>query len=363
MKKDECISLIGEKYGRFTLIEYLGKDKNQKPRFKCLCDCGNIKDVDIYALKSGSVQSCGCYHKEKLSKMIKKDMIGKKFGHLTVIQEVKPIGGCARYLCKCDCGNEIHTDGTSLRRENRSTKSCGCVDGLSMIGEVFGRLTVVKKAESKINDKKHSYWFCQCSCNNKELIIVSKDHLVSGHTKSCGCITKERLHETYKKYNDYNTSGEYGIGYTFKGEEFYFDLDDYNLIKNYCWMIGQNGYVVSDDIYLHRIIFQTKKDEVTDHINRNKLDNRKTNLRSTRQQNNTINKSLQKNNITGVAGVWWDEKTNNWRSYLTKSGKTYCEHFDDFEDAVYNRLLMEVKYFGEFAPQKHLYKQYGIKEI
>ena len=42
------------------------------------------------------------------------------------------------------------------------------------------------------------------------------------------------MSETFKKYNTYDLSGEYGIGYTSKGEEFYFDLDDYDKIKDYC---------------------------------------------------------------------------------------------------------------------------------
>lgn len=52
------------------------------------------------------------------------DMQGKRFGRLLVIERAESINGSARWLCHCDCGNEIVTYGYSLR--NGDTKSCGC---------------------------------------------------------------------------------------------------------------------------------------------------------------------------------------------------------------------------------------------
>ena len=46
-----------------------------------------------------------------------------------------------------------------------------------------------------------------------------------------------------KQYNNYDLSGEYGIGYLFNGEEFYFGLEDYDKIKNYCWYKDSGGYI------------------------------------------------------------------------------------------------------------------------
>ena len=97
---------------------------------------------------------------------------------------------------------------------------------------------------------------------------------------------RERVYETHKKENKYDLSGKYGIGYTYKGDEFYFDLDDYTLIKEYCWCIDHEGYVSTnlwdDDkkksIRMHRLIINVsgKKDEI-DHINNNKKDNSEVN--------------------------------------------------------------------------------------
>lgn len=56
-------------------------------------------------------------------------------------------------------------------------------------GQKFGRLEVIKRAENTRQNK--SQWFCKCNCGNKNMIIVSAAALVSGTTKSCGCLKKE----------------------------------------------------------------------------------------------------------------------------------------------------------------------------
>ena len=60
------------------------------------------------------------------------------------------------------------------------------------------------------------------------MIVVGGDNLKSGSTKSCGCLAKEIRSKIHKKYNQYDLSGEYGIGWTSNtNEEFYFDLEDF----------------------------------------------------------------------------------------------------------------------------------------
>ena len=73
--------------------------------------------------------------------------------------------------------------------------------------------------------------------------------------QSCGCVILEHCRKNLQKINDagikrkfnnYDLTGSFGIGYTTKGEEFYFDLEDYDLIKNYNWHIDKSGYVVAN---------------------------------------------------------------------------------------------------------------------
>ena len=170
---------------------------------------------------------------------------------------------------------------------------------------------------------------------------------------------RERVYETHKKENKYDLSGKYGIGYTYKGDEFYFDLDDYTLIKEYCWCIDHEGYVSTnlwdDDkkksIRMHRLIINVsgKKDEI-DHINNNKKDNRKCNLRIVTRSQNGMNRGVQSNNKTGVTGVTFYEPYDKWNSQIALNGKHInLGYFSDFEDAVKARKEAEEKYFREYS--------------
>ena len=60
-----------------------------------------------------------------------------------------------------------------------------------------------------------------------------------------------------KKYNTYDLSGEYGIGYTTKGEKFLFDLEDYEKIKDYCWCVDKTDTVVQEMTNLTKIFICT----------------------------------------------------------------------------------------------------------
>lgn len=62
--------MIGEKYNRLTITEYLGKDNHGKHIVKCKCDCGNENHITRYnALKRQNTKSCGCIRKEKPSNL------------------------------------------------------------------------------------------------------------------------------------------------------------------------------------------------------------------------------------------------------------------------------------------------------
>ena len=78
---------------------------------------------------------------------------------------------------------------------------------------------------------------------------------------------------------------------------------------------------------------------------------------------NMCNYSKPKNNTSGVTGVSWDNTHMIWKAYITyKNRRINLGSFNDFNDAVKERLLAEKKYFGDYSAQKHLYKQYGVKE-
>lgn len=210
-------------------------------------------------------------------------------------------------------------------------------------------------------------WICRCKCGNEfsvlDSIIIDKKQI--GCKK---CAVKEQC-KALKK-NKYDLNGDYGIGYLDNNEEFYFDLEDYSLIKDIYWNKTKAGYLRGyknkNQKWIHRMVIHKKEDEVIDHINRNKLDNRKSNLRICTQQKNTFNCSLSKNNTSGVIGVYLRTDTNKWEAKLMLNRKSIsfgC--YNTKEEAIIARLNAEIKYFGkDFAPQRHLFEEYDLnKEI
>ena len=116
---------------------------------------------------------------------------------------------------------------------------------------------------------------------------------------------------------------------------------------------------------MHKIIMNSPNNEDVDHINgvKSRNNNRKFNLRKCTHQMNMCNYSKPKNNTSGVTGVSWDNTHMIWKAYITyKNRRINLGSFNDFNDAVKERLLAEKKYFGDYSAQKHLYKQYGVKE-
>jgi len=172
-----------------------------------------------------------------------------------------------------------------------------------------------------------------------------------------------------KKYNKYDLSGEYGVGYCSNTDtEFYFDIEDYDKIKDYCWIeYDRKGYHsleawnigVGGNITMNWLI--TGKN--CDHKNRNPLDNRKINLRACTITENNRNRSKGKNNTSGVIGVNWNKNENKWVARIkTTEKRVLLGYFNNKDDAIIARLKAEQKYFGEFSPQRHLFKQYKIVE-
>lgn len=163
-----------------------------------------------------------------------------------------------------------------------------------------------------------------------------------------------------KQSNTYDLSGEYGVGYTLKGEEFWFDLDDYDLIKGYCWHYTQKGYLEATDsetrkvIKLHRLIMGVVDTDIqVDHkrhptIYEHKVDNRKSNLEIVNQSENSMNRSLAKNNTSGVVGVAWSKLEQKWKAYIKINQRMiHLGTFSNKEDAIKARKNAEIQYFGE----------------
>lgn len=126
---------------------------------------------------------------EKKEKPVVK--IGSRFGKLTVkSQSSERKNGYIVWRCQCDCGNEILVDKRKLQRG--TTLDCGCAEikgKTDLRGQRFGKLTVLSQTD------KHGsagwYWLCQCDCGN--MTESPSRQLLSGYTKSCGCLHNPKI--------------------------------------------------------------------------------------------------------------------------------------------------------------------------
>lgn len=227
---------------------------------------------------------------------------------------------------------------------------------IDLEGKKFGRLTVVERIE---NDKTgHIRWKCNCDCGNKNVIVYG--HALKSRTQvSCGCYRNENLQSLKNKKiktNSYYIENGCGVGICSNTlSEFYFDINDYNKIKNYCWMEDTNGYIVTFSkrkcIYLHRLIMNVDdhKKEI-DHIKHNTKDNRKCMLRVVSHSENQKNNQLASNNTSGFTGVFYDKRDGFWYARITNNNTVInlcrCRNKDD---AIKARKEAEELYFGEYS--------------
>jgi len=143
------IDLTGKKYGKLTVLEFVGKKKRHY-MWRCKCDCGKERIVSSDNLNSGNTKSCGCLRKDKII-----NLSGKRFGYLTVIKKHHS-GKYVYWLCKCDCGRETVVNGSSLR--NGHTRSCGCGSGRT------------QAEREKTYHFYHVWWNILQRCKNKNAI-------------------------------------------------------------------------------------------------------------------------------------------------------------------------------------------------
>lgn len=156
-----------------------------------------------------------------------------------------------------------------------------------------------------------------------------------------------RLLENYAEIDTYGPRGE--VVTTFK-----IDLEDVSKLGKYKWRtIFKNNkpYMVtgnqnSPKLYFHRIVLVTNKQ--VDHISGDTSDNRRNNLREVTIQENMMNLKKKSNNTSGIRGVSFDKKRNNWKCDFTINKiRIYIKASLTIEEAVYLRYLCETTFLKD----------------
>lgn len=134
------------------------------------------------------------------------------------------------------------------------------------------------------------------------------------------------------------------------------DKDDFEKVNQCSWNCLKIGYAQKNSgnkVYMHRFIMNAPKGTYVDHINGNKLDNRKSNLRLCTQSQNMANSGKKITNTSGFKGVSYDKKAKKWGVYLTFNYKhIFGGYYDDIQKAADKYVELSERYFSTFTYKK-----------
>ena len=136
------------------------------------------------------------------------------------------------------------------------------------------------------------------------------------------------------------------------------DDDMYEVFIQRKWHLNSEGYAVGYEgsefgdkrIRMHRVVVSAPDGMEVDHINGDKLDNRRENLRICTHAQNTLNQGIRNDNKSGFKGVFWDKQSGKYRAQIRANKQTfYLGWFDDAEQAAraYDEKARELH--GKFA--------------
>lgn len=194
--------------------------------------------------------------------------------------------------------------------------------------------------------------------NNTHMILCGKhysQYIKFGHFLDS---VSKSTHDS----NEYEITPEGVWIYTFNSKEepsgkFMVDLDDLEKVLSKKWRFWKGDYFTGNKkpVTISRFIMDaTNENLVVDHINGDRTDNRRKNLRIVTQKNNLINKAILSNNTSEIAGVWWDKSREKWVAEI-KLNNIKCQlgRYINKEDAVFVRYFAELKVFKEFRSNRN----------
>jgi len=175
-----------------------------------------------------------------------------------------------------------------------------------IVGNRYGKMVIEKylgyRERSELNKRKDHFYLCRCDCGHTA--VFPRAEIQRGKRKSCGDCTRIVKENDYFRYYDIN------------GNSFTFDAMDLELVQSRRWLVNDNGYVIGERngkrCRFTRFIFEPKARECVDHIDGNRANNRRSNLRVCTNSLNHGNQCLSSRSSTGYKGV----------SFIKKKGGT-----------------------------------------
>lgn len=141
----KALDLAGQKFGKLTVLERLGKNDFGHYIWRCRCDCGNYVDAVGYAVKNGSWQSCGKCGKRPVERSA--NIAGQVVGDYMAVERIGTYGTSAKWKCVCTtCGSEKEQGAYQFRIGKRA--SCPKCTADMKRGEVIARMARIKREQS-----------------------------------------------------------------------------------------------------------------------------------------------------------------------------------------------------------------------
>lgn len=181
----------GDIVGTYKVVGRLSSGK-----YLCECiKCGSESDVQTVNIRKNTM--CR-FCRTKFNAKPKVDLVGMRFGRLTVVDNIVKPNGRTAWMCLCDCGNT--TTVSTCHLKSGHTNSCGCymreqtskANMNDLSGQRFGRLVAIKRGPGHLvpSGQVLTNYICKCDCGNEVAVLTC--NLMSGNTQSCGCVGSSR---------------------------------------------------------------------------------------------------------------------------------------------------------------------------
>lgn len=152
---------------------------------------------------------------------------------------------------------------------------------------------------------------------------------------------------------------------TFVCGDILLDEEDKYLLEKYKFWLKDDKYLQTSinnkTVYIHHIIMNTNS--LIDHIDRNPLNNKKSNLRIATKSTNAMNSKLRLDNTSGIKGVSWNKQKSKWEVYINKDNtRIRLGYYKNLKDAAFKRVDAELMYFKEYCNKElisEIIKKYG----
>lgn len=314
----------GSHYGYLTAIEPTEGRRSGYTLWRCRCDCGNEYLAASRELKNKKMPSCkdpSCeYYRESVRiSHNTEDFTGRRYGKLIVLgPSIAPVPGDLGHP-----GRPVQPELTvqleqSVHPENHENPE---------------QNTAAVSLRINHNPRGNILWICKCDCGNT--VVAASTELKTGNRKSCGCLS----HPPLKDWIGHKFGMLTVTSYAGKKNGVHFwkcrcECGNETTVNQSSL---QSGHTTSCGCQA-RPVYEYKT----------LVDGTCVELLRTALKKGTI----AKNNTSGVRGVYWDKKRQNWVAQITFKGKTlYLGSFANIGEATTARKRAEERYFGEFLEE------------